>query len=107
MKAKELLSKILITESNGKAKASVYWYADDNTTVYLAGLNVNKEIRQQGIGRKLQEIREQIGRNLGSTISCLLVDNNSWMYEWYKRCGYSDFKRHEHEENYVWMRKLL
>jgi len=100
-------SEILIMEKAGKAFARVYWYKDDATSIYLDWLHVSYEIRNKGIGTELQNMREQIGRNLGASTSCLWVKKDSWMHNWYKRRGYSDLEDYEQEENVVWMMKSL
>jgi GNAT superfamily N-acetyltransferase len=103
---------ILIMESRGKAFARIYWFNDkeeddEEDTVYLDMLSVNEEERRKGIGTKLQDIREKIGKRGGATYSCLWVYKNTWMYEWYKRRGYKEIGKNESEKNAVWMRKKL
>jgi GNAT superfamily N-acetyltransferase len=96
----------LTIKADGVAEASVYWYIDDNTTVYLSNLLVNPNYRNKGIGKKMQEIREQIGKDLNAKTSCLWVKKESWMYKWYQRRGYSDLKDHN-QKGFVWMTKPL
>lgn len=97
----------LIMESGGCAFARVYWFNDDVNTIFLGSLSVEDWARSQGIGTHLQEMREKLGRELGYRFSCLWVKKDTWMYDWYKRRGYEDFKIHEEEENAVWMKKQL
>lgn len=92
---------------DGKTFASVYWYNDDPTTIYLAGLSVNIEVRKQGLGTLLQEIREDIGRKMAAKTACLSVNKDSWMYEWYIRRGYKSFENGINEDNNLWMKKSL
>lgn len=96
----------LTIKADGVAEASVYWYIDDISTVYLSNLIVNPNCRNKGVGRKLQMIREQIGKNLKAKTSYLWVKKESWMYNWYKRRGYSDLNEHN-QEGFVWMEKPL
>lgn len=100
-------ASILIMEQTGKAFSRIYWFNDDNTTVYLDWLSVSTEFRHQGIGTQLQEMREEIGRKLGAKTSCLWVQKDSWMHDWYKRRGYKDCGNYEKEENAIWMQKTL
>ena len=93
-------------KADGVAEASVYWYIDDNSTVYLANLLINPNYRNKGIGKQLQEIREQIGKYLNANTSCLWVKKESWMFEWYQRRGYSELKTHA-RKGFVWMTKPL
>ena len=96
----------LTIKADSVAEASIYWYLDDNSTVYLSNLVVYPQFRNKGVGKQLQEIREQIGRDLNANISCLWVKNGTWMHEWYKRRGYSNLKDHE-QKGFVWMSKPL
>jgi len=98
---------ILIMEKEGKAFGRIYWYHDDNPTVYLDNLSVEYKFRKQGLGTKLQKIRENIGICLGANTSCLWVKKDVWMYEWYKRREYIDFQNYSDEENAIWMKKSL
>ena len=98
---------ILIMEKEGKAFARIYCFNDDNTTIYLDWLSVNEDARRQGIGTELQEIREKMGINFGAQISCLWVDKDSWMHEWYQRRGYKDWKLNKDQNNAIWMRKYF
>lgn len=97
---------IRLMEKRGLAFSRVYWYNDDNTTVYLDSLSVNESIRKQLIGTRMQEVREMIGIMIGATSSCLSVSINSWMHSWYKRRGYYDLCPDE-TGKYVWMKKQL
>jgi GNAT superfamily N-acetyltransferase len=99
--------EILIMEKKGKAFARVYWYYDDLKTIYLDWLTVSEDERKKGLGTHLQQIRENIGRRTGATTSCLWVEKNTWMHEWYKRRGYVDWKDNDNHENAVWMKKSL
>lgn len=98
---------ILIMEENGNAFARLYWYSDDNTTVYLDRLSVDVKVRKKGYGTELQKLREDIGILLGAKFSCLWVRKDTWMYEWYLRRGYEDWILHEQEKDSIWMRKKL
>ena len=96
----------LTIKADGVAEASVYWYVDDSSIVYLANLLINPNYRNKGIGKQLQEIREQIGKDLNAKTSYLWVKKESWMFEWYQRRGYSELKDHE-QKGFVWMTKQL
>ena len=100
-------TSIWITQREGKAFGRVYWYNDDNTIIYLDNLSVNKKERKQGIGTLLQVLREEIGRILKIPFSHLLVLRDSWMHDWYCRRGYSDYKEHDTDKDWVWMSKQI
>ena len=98
---------ILIMEEKGRAFGRIYWYNDDNSSVYLDMLSVKKNSRKKGLGTLLQNIREKIGIKSGAKISWLSVDKNSWMHTWYMRRGYTDCEYNVNEENMIWMKKIL
>ncbi|MDD6210536.1 MAG: GNAT family N-acetyltransferase [Bacteroidales bacterium] len=98
---------ILIMEKSGKAFARLYRYNDDPNTVYLDCLSVDENARRHGVGTELQEIRENIGRSMGANISCLWVEKDTWMHDWYKKRGYKDLRDNENEEGAIWMEKSL
>jgi len=98
--------ELFTIKADGVAEASVYWYLDDSSTIYLCNLVVYPQFRNKGIGEKLQVIREQIGKDLNANTSCLWVKNGTWMHEWYQRRGYSYLKDHE-QKGFIWMIKPL
>lgn len=49
---------------------------------------------------------ESFGKSLGATYAYLWVRKDTWIYDWYKRNGYTYFKDHE-VINFVWMKKIL
>lgn len=98
---------IYIMEMRGRAYARVYWMYDEIKVIYLEGLSVNESIRRKGIGKLLQEIREDIGRIIGANTAYLWVKKDSWMHEWYIRRGYVDYKNYIDDSDSIWMKKLL
>jgi len=100
-------TSIYIMQKEGTALGRVYWFNNDNTSVYLDCLSVNIEERRKGIGTLLQVFREEIGRIIGANFSILTVLKDSWMYNWHIRRGYASFKENEEDSNFVWMRKTL
>jgi len=98
---------ILIMEKEGKAFGRIYWYNDDDTTVYLDWLSVDKDARKGGLGTILQKIREDIGKELGAKFACLWVKKDSWMHDWYERRGYKDYMNYKEDKNYIWMQKTI
>jgi N-acetylglutamate synthase-like GNAT family acetyltransferase len=98
---------IIVMETEGNAYGRLYQYNDDTTTIYFEGISVSRDCRKQGIGSKVLGKLEEISENLGATTLYLWVEKDTWMNKWYQRCGYIDFKQHEQEETYIWMKKLL
>ena len=98
---------VSIMHKNGIAFARLYQYADDTETVVLCSLSVDENVRKQGIGTKLQQMRENIGIVLGASRSCLWVKNKTWMRNWYERRGYTYLEDYKGEEDSIWMVKSL
>ena len=98
---------IMFMEEKGRAFGRLYFYDNDSTMVLLSDLSVSPEDRKQGIGRQMQEIREQMAINSSATTAYLWVEKDSWMQEWYRRRGYEDYADKEDEENKIWMKKTL
>ena len=87
----------------------IYFYFDNEEDCLLDCLSVNSSLRNKGEGLKLQKLREKIGKSLGFKKSCLWVEKDKWMKDWYERRGY---KYHSNYENYegdpaIWMKKDL
>lgn len=95
----------IIELANNNVSGNLYWYHDDNKNIYISSLKVKTNIKQQGFGTKLLDNIEKIGKCLGATFSCLWVEKNSWMQEWYKRKGYEDYI--DKNKKYIWMKKRL
>lgn len=104
------MSKISIesirVELNKKSSARIYQYSDDNASVYFENIRVDSEFQRKGLGTRLLRMLEVFGKSLGATESYLWVRKDSWMHEWYRRKGYTDFKEHQ-VTNFIWMKKHL
>ena len=96
-----------IMEQEGNAFGHAYIYKVNNSVIFLNMLSVSPEYRRQGIGTRLQELREQLGRDYGAKFSKLFVNKDSWVCEWYKRRGYDFNGFRHHLPNHVWMIKNL
>ena len=96
-----------IMEQEGNAFGHAYIYKVNNSVIFLDMLSVSPEYRRQGIGTKLQELREQLGRDYGAEFSKLFVNKDSWLCEWYKRRGYDFNGFRHHRPDHVWMIKNL
>jgi GNAT superfamily N-acetyltransferase len=97
---------VFIMENLGRVYAHVYWYNDDPDTIYLEGLSVEKDAREEGLGNKLLKMLEKIAISLGATTTSLWVYKNKWLYNWYKRNDYKYYMDHD-LKNAVWMKKSL
>lgn len=95
-----------IIEINGRAYARGYAYDNDKKTFYLDSLSVSPEYRKNGLGLKLQELREQIAREKGYIYTCLWTKKRRWTVKWYKRRGYKYYQKHDNKDS-MWLRKKL
>jgi hypothetical protein len=100
-------TSIFFMEINGKGFGRLYWYNNDNTTVYLDSLSVDEDSRKKGLGREIQELRENIGIETGASVAMLWVEKNTWMHDWYLRRGYKDDIKYKSKKNCIWMKKNL
>jgi ribosomal protein S18 acetylase RimI-like enzyme len=102
---------VLFMHKHGDAFFRVYWYDNKPDSIYLSGVSVSKDCRNQGIGNWILHMFEQIGRSRKATKLCLCSKTDSFAYEWYKRNGYKDFDyvdpENAEELNYTWMKKEL
>jgi predicted GNAT family N-acyltransferase len=92
----------LVMEKNGKAFARTYWFNDDNKTIYFDWLSVEESERGNGIATELLNAHIETAKK-NNVNSCLYVEKNSWMYDWYSRKGYIETTKHETEINAIWM----
>lgn len=98
---------ITIKEKNKRSSAILYWYNDDNTTVYISNIFVRKNAKTKGIGTKLMNLCEQIAKKLGSKNISLWVKKDSWIHDWYKRLGYKDLMDYKGNNKFIWLKKSL
>lgn len=105
-----------IIHIKGTCHARLYIYEDDDSAIYLDSLSVSDAAREGGLGRRLQEVRELAGMNMGAREALLWVEKGSWMHDWYERRGYVDWQDKTgtdkqggvaNEGNDIWMRKIL
>lgn len=96
---------VLLMTSNGVGVARVYQYSDDQESVILDMLHISKESRGHGLGKRLIEIQENIGKALGVKSLYIQVERGSWMEGWYERIGYKFDKVNEEDKKWVWMKK--
>lgn len=83
---------------------ALYVYNDDVKTMYLSNVFVSYFDRKQGIGNKILLMAETETRKHNADTICLKVLKSSWMHDWYKRHGYSDFREDEEDNEYIWMK---
>ena len=100
-----------ITHKCGTSYVACYIPTDDQKSLVIHSLSVCPKNRRYGIGKRLMDIGEAIGRALGLQRLCLFADRDKWMKLWYERLGYEfleDFKSEDpYHDNDIWMEKSL
>lgn len=81
---------------------SFYSYKDEPNILYLAGLYVNDEYRNKGIGTKILKIADEVAVSMKCSSILLKTEIGSNAERLYKNNGYNIFRR---EENQVWLEK--
>lgn len=96
---------IMIMGKDGLSYFRIYWYSDDEKSIYLEGLSVT--VQRSGIGTHLLECAEKIATSLDASTIYLWVAKETWMQDWYVRKGYEYSSEYEEEPNAIWMKKKL
>ena len=74
-------------------------------TIYLSNVFVDKEHRKEGIGNAILNAADKIAKKMNADSICLKVKRDSFVYEWYKRYGYSDLCVDDEDKEFMWMVK--
>ena len=80
-------------------------YDDEPNECILTYLYTFEGHRQKGHAKKALTEAELLAKELGCHKAHLKVETNSWMYNWYLRCGYNWYKNAN--EGYTWLTKNL
>lgn len=84
----------------------IYRYDDNLKKIYLANVEVQKEKRGQGLGKRIMKAVDRIAKNWKAEEIYLWVKKDSGVRYWYQKCGYEDYKPHK-KPGYIWMRKFV
>ena len=87
------------------ARIFIEIYDDDPNKCIFTHLWVVDGQRQKGYGKQALIQAEEIAKELGCHVAHLKVETNSWMHNWYSRCGYQWYKNAN--EGYTWLTKNL
>jgi len=87
------------------ARIFIEIYEDKPNECVLTHLYVIEEQRKKGYGKQALIQAENIAKELGCHTAYLKVEIDSWMYQWYLRCGYRWYKKADDE--YAWLVKVL
>lgn len=102
----ERITYYYIISKDFKSTVTVYTYNDDPKTGYLGSLFVSPDYRNDGRGKEIFELGENLLRQLNYKYSCLAVKKESWVLDWYKRLGYV-YNYDKKNSNLVWLLKKL
>lgn len=87
------------------ARIFIEIYVDEPTECVFTHLYVGEGWRQKGYGTQVLKEAEEIAKELGCHVAFLKVETDSWMHQWYLRCGYRWYKDDTIE--YTWLTKDL
>ena len=87
------------------ARIFIEIYDDEPNECILTHLLTLEGHRQKGYGKQALIQAEEIAKELGCHKAHLKVETNSWMHNWYLRCGYRWYKNAN--EGYTWLTKNL
>ena len=106
-KEKTDFGNVWYISSNPKGifRFAIYRYDDDKKTIYLSNVFVDKEHRKEGIGNAILNAADKIAKKMNADSICLKVKRDSFVYEWYKRYGYSDLCVDDEDKEFMWMVK--
>ena len=80
-------------------------YDDEPNECILTHLLTLESHRQKGYGKQALSEAESIAKELGCHTAYLKVETDSWMHNWYLRCGYQWYKNAD--KGYTWLTKNL
>lgn len=105
----ELIKTFFVMQKDKISFGRLYIYNDDTTTMYISDLSVQESWRCIGYGKQMLNHLENIARKLNGKTICLQVNINTWMYDWYKRSGYTVMESNDNSNQnvLVWMEKIL
>ena len=87
------------------ARIFIEIYDDEPNECILTHLYTLESHRQKGYGKQVLSETESIAKELGCHTAYLKVETDSWMYNWYLRCGYQWYKNAD--KGYTWLTKNL
>lgn len=85
------------------SKCCMYWYTDDLKCIYISSLHIDDAYR--GIGLATKILNEAIGyaREHSFKDVYIMVFNHTWIIDWYRRFGFSDYIVDNDDQDYSWL----
>lgn len=100
-------NSIKVMHKFGIAFANIYWYKNDSEDqLYISDLHVSYNRRNEGFGRDIMKLYEDIGGLYKFKCLSLFVDPSSWVKDWYSRLGFTATED-KCDEYFIWMNKFL
>ena len=87
------------------ARIYIEIYDDNPDECIFTHLYVGEGWRKKGYGTQVLSDAEDKARELGCRAAYLKVETDSWMHQWYLRCGYGWYK--DTTDDYTWLQKNL
>ena len=85
--------QLSIMDSYGRAFCMLNYYENEKHSMFFSNFCVNKESRGYGLGGIMIDSVVQYAKGLGCEYLYLeVVISNEWVYEWYKRLGFVEYK---------------
>lgn len=92
---------IITTDGKGHIQADIEY--EDNKTIFFSGLSVVPDVRDQGIGKALLAIAENLGKDNDVKRFRLNIEKpKTWLYDYYIKQGYEYW---DEDEQYIYLVK--
>lgn len=100
--------RIYYSNQDNAIRFALYWYDDDETTLYFSNLFVDEKYRNKGIADKILGFVFEYAKKHKYKDIILNVKRGSWMQKWYERKGFEYLADDEGEyKGNVWLKKNL
>lgn len=96
-----------VSATNHTFKFAIYKYDDDDDTVYLSNVFVDKNNRGKGYGNIILNTAEETAKRMNASTICLTAKKGSFAHKWYSRHGYVDLEPNEKLPGHIWMIKTI
>lgn len=85
--------QLSIMNKYGSAFCMLNYYEKEKHNMFFSNFCVNEGNRRCGLGRMMINSVMQYAKSIGCKYLYLeVVMSNEWVYEWYKRLGFVEFK---------------
>lgn len=99
--------EIMLMGSDGLSFVRIYWYTDDEKSIFIECLSVDPTARRKGIATKMLKEVHDIAKRLEAESITLSVKRDSWVFDWYKRLGFNWHTWDCQNQSTVWLMKRI